>query len=149
MEPWIAAYERSDINDYFPHFKTQIGRKVKNLPSTTSRWAAIFRHPFGDNQLSCVKSSLADFLFLVRFAFWRVENNLNPFETGGAVAASCAVVAMRPEVPSRVVNGNLSIIGDNRIAIIKLSIIVIAIKTCSALSLSLYDHFAGYRIIER
>ena len=40
-------------------------------------------------------------------------------------------------------------IGDNRIAIIKLSIIVIAIKTYSALSLSRYDNFAGYRIIER
>ena len=42
-----------------------------------------------------------------------------------------------------------AIIGDNRIAIIKLSIIVIAIKTYSALSLSRYDNFAGYRIIER
>jgi len=42
-----------------------------------------------------------------------------------------------------------AIIGDNRIAIMKLSIIVIAIKTYSALSLSRYDNFAGYRIIER
>jgi len=75
IEPRIAAYERSDFQDYyFPPFETQIGRK-KN-PLASSRRAAIFRHPFRDYQLSCGKLSQAGFLFFVQFAFWWVEKNL-------------------------------------------------------------------------